>query len=416
MNELHYKRPWLADYQLDAIFHDARYGLVEASTKSGKTISALVWIAEKAMAGQDGQNYWWIAPVYSQAEIAYRRMRRGLPQAIIKTNDQDRRITLPNGTTLWFKSGEKPDNLYGEDVYAAVVDEASRCREESWYALRSTLTATRGNVRIIGNVKGRSNWFYRLARRAEAGEAGMRHRVITAYDAVKAGILDRAEIDAAQRDYPEAMFKELYLAEAAELEGRVYSNFMFAEHVSSDVADLGGTVLVGMDFNVDPMTASLGSRAGDELHIWDEIVIRNGNTEEMASEIRTRYPGRDIAVYPDPSGKARKTSAPVGQTDFTILERHGFRVIAPNAAPAVVDRINEVQAMLNNSEGRRRLFIHPRCEQLIEALDGLQYKQGTSQPDKGGGLDHICDAIGYLIHMEFPIDGTVFVRRKNRGF
>ena len=33
--------------------------------------------------------------------------------------------------------------------------EASRAREEAWHALRSTLTATRGKVRVIGNVKER---------------------------------------------------------------------------------------------------------------------------------------------------------------------------------------------------------------------------------------------------------------------
>jgi hypothetical protein len=59
-----------------------------------------------------------------------------------------------------FKSGEKPDNLYGEDVWAVVVDEASRTREEAYWALRSTLTATGGPIRIIGNVKGRKNCFY----------------------------------------------------------------------------------------------------------------------------------------------------------------------------------------------------------------------------------------------------------------
>jgi hypothetical protein len=74
-----------------------------------------------------------------------------------------------------FKSAEKPDNLYGDDVYAVVIDEASRVRQESWHAVRSTLTATRGPVRIIGNIKGRKNWFYDLARKAEAGEEGMHY-------------------------------------------------------------------------------------------------------------------------------------------------------------------------------------------------------------------------------------------------
>lgn len=410
----------MAPYQLDALFHGERYGLVEGSTKSGKTAPCLVWLAEQAMAGREGQNFWWVAPVYTQAEIAYRRMKRGIPREFWKSNDTDRRLELINGTVIWFKSGEKPDNLYGEDVYAAVVDEASRVREDSWTALRSTLTATRGPVRIIGNVKGRVNWFYKMARAAERGAPEMRYRKVTAVDAVEAGILDADEIEDARRRLSDAVFRELYMAEAADLAGRVYKSYS-PENVDAEIADLGGTLLVGMDFNVDPMTACIGSKAGDQLHVWDEIVIRNGNTVEMAQELRSRWPDRDIAVYPDPSGKARKTSAPVGQTDFTILQEHRCRVIAPSAAPPVVDRVNEVNALLCNAEKERRLFVHPRCEALIECFEGLIYKvsrngESTSQPDKSLNIDHIGDALGYLVHSEFPIVKHTFQSRKAKGF
>jgi len=176
----------------------------------------LVWLAEQAMAGKSGQNYWWIAPVYPQAEIAFRRMKRALPQALYKSNITDKWIELVNGARIWFKSAEKPDNLYGDDVYAMVIDEATRCREESWHACRSTVTATKGRVRIIGNVKGRKNWAYKLARRAEAGEPNMIYRKFTALDAAKAGLISEDEIEQARRDLPEQVFRELYLAEPSD--------------------------------------------------------------------------------------------------------------------------------------------------------------------------------------------------------
>lgn len=403
-----YKRPWVADYQLDAIWSQARYALIEATTKAGKTAGCLIWLSEQAFAGKEGRNYWWVAPVYDQANIAYSRMKRGLPRQLYQKNDSDRRLTLANGTVIWFKSGEKPDNLYGEDVYAAVVDEASRVREEAWDALRSTLTATKGPVRIIGNVKGRANWFYRMARSAEKGAEGMHYAKITSQDAIEAGILDKAEIEDAKRIYSPSKFRELYMAEPADIEGQVYKNWS-TENISP-VEDLGGTVLVGMDFNVDPMCACLASRAGDELHVWDEIQISNGNTVEMCEEIKSRFPTkRDIAVYPDPSGKARKTSAPIGQTDHSILNDYGFRVIASKSAPAVVDRINEVNALILNTEGKRRLLVNGKCENLIESLEMLTYKEGTSQPDKSMNIDHMTDALGYLVHEEFPLDRPIFI-------
>jgi hypothetical protein len=220
--ELRYRRPWLYAKQRDAIFTPARYAVVEASTKSGKTVGCMVWLAEQAMQGQAGQNFWWVAPIFQQAKIAYRRIKRGLPAELYTANDTDLTLTLPNGAVLWFKGADKPDSLYGEDVYAAVIDEASRCKEESWHAVRSTLTATRGPVRIIGNVKGRKNWAYHLARRAESGEPDMAYAKITAHDAVAAGVLAGDEITDAQRLLPEGVFKELYLAEASDDEGNPF--------------------------------------------------------------------------------------------------------------------------------------------------------------------------------------------------
>lgn len=214
--KLVYTRPWMAQYQLDAIFHGERYGLVEATTKSGKTVGCMVWLAEQAMAGRDGQNFWWVAPIYSQAKIAFRRLKRAIPRDLYTANESELTIRLANGAVLWFKGAENADSLYGEDVYAAVIDEGSRTREESWHAVRSTLTATRGPIRIIGNVKGRRNWFYQMARKAESGEDGMVYKRITAWDAVKAGILQNDEIRDAQRQLPEHVFRELYLAEPSD--------------------------------------------------------------------------------------------------------------------------------------------------------------------------------------------------------
>lgn len=213
---IEYQRPWIADYQQDAIFCEERYGVVEATTKSGKTHGCILWLFEEAASGGPGMFYWWVAPVYTQAEIAYGRLKRALPAELYHAVDSKRTLHLINGATIVFKSGEDPDRLYGEDVYAAVIDEASRLREESWHAVRSTLTATRGKIRIIGNVRGRRNWAYKLARRAESGAPNMHYAKITAWDAVKAGILEDEEIEDAQNQLPEQVFKELYLAEPSE--------------------------------------------------------------------------------------------------------------------------------------------------------------------------------------------------------
>src|SRR4051812_25570999 len=118
---IEYQRPWLYRKQLDALFNDNRYALIEASTKAGKTVGCIAWLFEQAaIHGVAGRNYWWIAPIFPQAQIAFRRMKRGLPQGVFTANESELTITLANGAVIWFKGADKPDSLYGEDVYAAV--------------------------------------------------------------------------------------------------------------------------------------------------------------------------------------------------------------------------------------------------------------------------------------------------------
>jgi hypothetical protein len=213
---IRYNRPWLYPKQLAAVFNACRYSFIEASTKAGKTHACLIWLFEKALFGQENTNYWWVAPVFSQAEIAFKRMKIAIPNDIYTKNETKMTITLPGNRVIWFKSGDKPDSLYGDDVVAVVVDEASRTKNEVFFALRSVITATRGMLRAIGNVKGRKNWFFLMCRQAQQGAKDMQYHKITAYDAASAGIITFEEIEDAKRILPDHIFRELYLAEPSD--------------------------------------------------------------------------------------------------------------------------------------------------------------------------------------------------------
>jgi phage FluMu gp28-like protein len=211
---IEYVRPPLYPKQEAFLFTPARYSITEASTKTGKTVGCLVWEFEQAALGKgDGRNYWWVAPTGGVAKIAFRRLKRYVPRALYTTNETEMTMTLVNGAVIWFKGSDRPDSLYGEDVYAAVIDEATRCKEDAWIAVRSTVTATRAPIRIIGNVKGKKNWAYKLARLAQSGAPDMSYHKLTAYDAVDGGVLELAEVEDAKRLLTPEIFNELYLAE-----------------------------------------------------------------------------------------------------------------------------------------------------------------------------------------------------------
>lgn len=235
-----YTRPSLAQYQTDIIDCTQRFACIEASTKAGKTTLCIIWLFEETLKLKKGEKTLWVAPVYAQAKVAYDRVKSKLTDnntqndSFIDCNDSRLTITLRTGGIICFKSADNPDSLYGDDYYAAVIDEASRCKEDAWIAVRSTLTATRGKCKLIGNVKGRKNFFYKMCIRAKVKPDMYYYRKITAYDAVEAGILDMDEIENARMELPESVFKELYLAEASE-DG---SNPFGINHIAGCVAPM----------------------------------------------------------------------------------------------------------------------------------------------------------------------------------
>ena len=245
VKEINYTRPDLKNYQREIIDCPSRYTVTLASTKVGKTFSHSVWLFEQALKLRTNQNVWWVAPVYGQAEMVFKRIRSQIGANFFKANESNLTLTLPVGSVMTFKSAEKPDNLYGDDVHAVVFDEFTRAREESFFALRSTLTYTKGKMKLIGNVKGKKNWGYRMALKAQAGEQDYSYFKIDCYDAEREGLITMDEINQAKRDLPDHVFKELFLAEPSE-DG---SNPFGLAHIRNSLGAITGnkTICFGVD-------------------------------------------------------------------------------------------------------------------------------------------------------------------------
>ena len=261
------EKPNLTSYQEDFIYNDSRFTIVEASTKVGKTFSCLWWFFEQAHLPERKRNHnvWWVAPVYSQAKIAFKRLRVKLAQTgVYRINESNLTIETPTGVVMHFKSADKPDNLFGEDVYAIVFDEAPRAKVDAFYALRSTITATRGDMKLIGNFGGIANWMHQLKERSNNDEEYAYFKV-TAWDAVREGILDEAEILQAQKDLPPKIFKQLYLAEEQESDDQLCS-FDAINSMWTNTHVLGGDKFI---------TADIALHGSDKfiVYVWDGLKI-----------------------------------------------------------------------------------------------------------------------------------------------
>jgi len=140
-----------------------RFAVGACGTKFGKTFGTGTAIIKRAWDVKDSLN-WWVAPTFDQSINAFNMCKRLLPEGTYRPYVADRKLVIlhPDGTersSIVFKSGDDPDSLRGFGVHFFVLDEAARCKYESWVSLYTTVTQTAGVGYIISTPKGR-NWFY----------------------------------------------------------------------------------------------------------------------------------------------------------------------------------------------------------------------------------------------------------------
>jgi hypothetical protein len=266
-------------------------------------------------------------------------------------------------------------------------------KQEAWeMVLRPALSDQGGPAWFITTPAG-LNWFHDLWEQADEEEDWCNFSFTT----IEGGNVPEKEIEAAKRTLDARTFRQEYLASFETLTGRVHPDFS-QDNINPDVHDMGGDILWGTDFNVSVMAGVLASRVGDTLHIWDEVAVKQSNTDEVCKMLRERFPNRNIVAYPDPTGSARKTSA-AGETDHGIIRKYGMKVISPKHPWAVKDKINSTNWLIRNADGHIRMFVHPRCKNLIKGLNNVTYKEGAEDfvIDKSAGLEHWNDGLGYLI-------------------
>tara|TARA_R110000803_G_scaffold122295_2_gene190307 strand:- start:638 stop:1135 length:498 start_codon:yes stop_codon:yes gene_type:complete len=155
-----------------------------------------------------------------------------------------------------------------------------------------------------------------------------------------------------------------------------------------------------MDFNVDYMSAVLGCEYSDgTIHYFKEIRLTNSNTEEMAKAMKKIAPY--APVFPDSAGSARSTTS--NRSDHQILKDFSFQVIAKKANPPIIDRLNALNRMLKDANGRVRMTIDPRCMNLIKDLEQVQRSRDGKINKSDITLTHMLDACSYYIAYKYPI-------------
>lgn len=146
--------------QASIISSSARYKTVATGRRIGKTTLGTLNTSDMALT-YGGSAYWWVAPTNAAAFIAWERFKNILGDAA-DAGETKKRLILRNGSEIWCKSAEEPDNLRGEGIDHVTFDEAAYIKrlEYVWHGIVRPMLIDTGGGMLALSTPNRRNLFY----------------------------------------------------------------------------------------------------------------------------------------------------------------------------------------------------------------------------------------------------------------
>lgn len=388
---------WTIDATRKAILQDpTRYKVICSGRRWGKSYFSLMYLLHKPFKANERR--WVIFPTYRQAKmVSWSILKNIFAGKQVSINETELSITLSNGAKVELKGADKPDSLRGISTTMVVLDEYSYMKENVWgEIIQPTLAETKGSALFVGTPTGVQNHFYDLFVKGQSEGGDYKSWQFTTLDG---GFISAEEIENAKKNLDKRTFQQEYEASFLTAANRVAYNFNRDIHCK--VMEKSPRMFWGVDFGVASyMTAVLMcENTAGEIYVFDEIGLQNSNTFELAQRMKQIAPG--LPVYPDPAGKARTSNST--KSDHIILQEAGFTVISKKANPTQKDRMNALNRMLEDATGKHKLFVNPKCKNLIRDLELCTLENG--QILKTETLSHFLDGLMYPIEYRYGFKG-----------
>lgn len=326
---------------------------------------------------------------------------------------------IPDRGQILFRTMDNPERIVGYEVADSLADEIDTLEQEKaadvWNKIlgRNRQKKPDGslNTVAVGTTPEGFRFVYdRWVRKHKPGDG---YELIRAPTSSNLKNLPAGYIESLRATYPENLLAAYLDGEFVNLtSGAVYPEFDRLLNYTPVMLAANEPIHIGMDFNVGNMAAVICAVRNQRPHAVGEIV-NVLDTPAMIVNVRQRYgKQRQIFIYPDSSGKSRKTND-ASVSDISLLRAAGFNVIVDTNNPAIRDRVlavnNAICTRVNGREVRKLLVNTDACPSLTESLSQQAYgKDGN--PSKTSGFDHVNDALGYMITKIWPVRATGFKR------
>lgn len=402
----------MSDFQLtnrqsdafDTLSGIARYVMLYGGSRSGKTFCAVLAIIIRALKTKSRhvilrKNFNHVKTSI-WADTLPKVLKLRFPNLEVQWNKTDYYITMPNGSEIWVSGlddEKRVEKILGKEYSTLYFNECSQIPYKS-VQIALTRLAEKNSLRkkamFDENPPSKKHWSYWLFIK-KLDPIDNVPVDPSKYDSILMNPDDN--LDNIDPDYITEVLDNLSEAQkkrfrdgefSADDDGLAYYSFDRERHVrKTEKNEMVGQKLIGMDFNVQPMTSVIGHWCNNKFIICSEAFLENSDTFKMSNElIKMGHKGANI--YPDSTGSNRKTS---GKSDHLILKESGFN-LQYTRNPLVFDRVNNINRLLMDD----RIVIDPSCRKLINDLEKVSWKDGSLDQKSDKMLTHISDALGYL--------------------
>lgn len=409
---------WTSDYRFKAL---------ACGRGSGKTELARRYIVRMLPIRKPWPDplYFYAMPTYNQAKrVAWIKILDLIPKDWIESvNVNNLFIRTKFGSTLYVAGMDNPARIEGSQYDGGIIDESSDIKPGVFD--RSILPALAHRVGFCWRIGVPKRFGIGAFEYKSFFDKGLHenNEGIKSWSWPSTDIMTDEEIEIAKRVLNSADFREQYEASWEAVGGLIFHAFTDRENVD-DAADYNAEkpILVGSDFNVNPMCWCLAHRYHDEIEVFDELFLRNTNTPAALNHLYSKYKDHMAGweFYGDAAGRHRKTSAV--QSDYIHIRNdrrfdvpRTKKIYYPQKNPLILNRFAACNALFQNAAGEIRCRINPRCETLLTDLRNRAYMEGTRVPDDALDMGHMSDALGYLIYKLFPVRGNMFSSDGGQG-
>ena len=256
--------------QTEIFLDEHRFRVACCGRRFGKSYLAMIECIRAALS-KPNANVWYVAPSYSQAKlIAWRPLQDLTRDIAVKTHQTELWVEFPNRSRITLKGAQEEDSLRGASLSFLILDEYASMNPTVWdFVLRPACADQRAKVLFIGTPAG-VNAFYDLWLNSQR-EDFKKDWASFQYTTIQGGNVLPEEVEAAKLQMDARTFRQEFEATFLEATGKIIYNFNRYESVRV-CPDRGGKLYVSIDFNVNPMTASIIQEAlGGEYEVIDEI-------------------------------------------------------------------------------------------------------------------------------------------------